>query len=175
MFISVLKLTPIVAARFQYETDFRPPCIDPRLRTRGIAVRDRLVIRQGVLDSPLQRTPSTSLKRPTLPPSHLQGAILIIGLLVPEHGLHGHWIRKWNRLRPFIRIPRFDLLIDKVLFAMARASTGYSTFFDIHLTFIDSREFREKEIEAQMKTSFHGRRISPLWFKIKMFSISSSR
>ena len=135
MFISVLKLTPIVAARFQYETDFRPPCIDPfpRLRTRGIAVRDRLVIRQGVLDSPLQRTPSTSLKRPTLPPSHLQGAILIIGLLVPEHGLHGHWIRKWNRLRPFIRIPRFDLLIDKVLFAMARTSTGYSTLaFSIH-------------------------------------------
>lgn len=71
MFISVLKLTPIVAARFQYETDFRPPCIDPRLRTRGIAVRDRLVIRQGVSRFP---PPSTSLKRPLspfLPPLYL--------------------------------------------------------------------------------------------------------
>lgn len=72
MFISVLKLTPIVAARFQYETDFRPPCIDPRLRTRGIAVRDRLVIRQGVsrFSPPTQYSLDVS-KTASLPPSYL--------------------------------------------------------------------------------------------------------
>lgn len=81
------------------------------LVTRGIAVKDRLVIGERekracvllvrsavhrllvVLSWPISLSPATVVLH-----SYLWGAILI-SLLVPEHGLHGRWIRKWNCLR----------------------------------------------------------------------------
>lgn len=95
------------------------PCIDPFL-TRGIAVRDRLVIRERVLDPPTR----CSLDRLTLPPSLLRISREPFSSSVSLSQSTDYTVTEFvsETVSAFIRIPCFDLLVDEVLFVMTRIS-----------------------------------------------------
>lgn len=119
MFISVLKLTLNVAARFEYESDFRP--LYRSLPDKGDRGQRSISHQRGSSRS----SPSNAmLPRPAHPPSLLRISREPFSSSVSLSQSTDYTVTEFvsETVSAFIRIPCFDLLVDEVLFVMARVS-----------------------------------------------------
>lgn len=123
MFISVLKLTLNVAARFEYESDFRP--LYRSLPDKGDRGQRSISHQRGSSrSSPSNAMLPRPAHPPSLPPSLLRISREPFSSSVSLSQSTDYTVTEFvsETVSAFIRIPCFDLLVDEVLFVMTCVS-----------------------------------------------------